>query len=140
MKRSRYLFFLVFLSMSIFVASEKPLLAEPAPLPAGTLSGNAVIQLFSDRTVESVLVRKGRVSLTYYNPDGSLEQLQGGKKRLGSWRVNKNARICLQFDGSREKCRIIVKEGKIFKKYIVKKNGQHQYIVKYRNFLPGNQL
>ncbi|MEA3363749.1 MAG: hypothetical protein U9Q61_10845, partial [Thermodesulfobacteriota bacterium] len=100
----------------------------------------AVTRLFSDKTVQSVTVRKGRVSLTYYDPNGTLEQLRDGTKRYGSWRVTKNGRICLAFEGSREKCRIIVKEGKLFKKYIVKKNGQHQYVVRYRQFLPGKQL
>ena len=36
-----------------------------------------------------------------------------------------------------EKCRIIVKEDGEFKKYIVKKNGQHQHSVSYRKFTPG---
>jgi hypothetical protein len=39
-----------------------------------------------------------------------------------------------------EKCRIIVKEGDEYKKYIVKKNGHHQHSVSYRNFAPGKQF
>ncbi len=136
---TRYLVLIV-TTMFLFAFSEKPLLAESFSLPMGTLNEQAVTELFSNKTVQSVSVHKGRVSLTYYDPDGSLEQLQNGIKRHGIWRVTKNGRICLAFAGSREKCRIIVKEGKIYKKYIVKKNGQHQHSVNYRKFLPGKQL
>jgi len=126
--------------MVLFAFSEKPLLAESFSLPTGTLNEKAVTELFSNKTVQSVTVRKGRVSLTYYDPNGTLEQLRDGAKRHGIWRVTKNGRICLAFAGSKEKCRIVVKEGKIFKKYIVKKNGQHQLSVSYRQFLLGKQL
>jgi hypothetical protein len=106
-------------------------------LPEGTLKKKQVRELFSGQTVESVTARKNRVSQTYYSPDGRLEQLRNGVKRYGQWRVNKNSRMCLQMDGLEEKCRIIVKEDGHVKKYIVKKNGQHQHSVSYRNFTPG---
>lgn len=109
-------------------------------LPLGTLDRKQLKKLFSDRTVESVTATKGRVSRTYYAPDGSVEQLQSGKRRYGKWRVSKNARICLQMDERQEKCRIIVQEDGEFKKYIVKKNGRHQHSISYRKFTPGNRL
>ena len=140
MKCSTRWLVLIFTAMVLFAFSEKPLLAESFSLPTGTLNEKAVTELFSNKTVQSVTVRKGRVSLTYYDPNGTLEQLRDGAKRHGIWRVTKNGRICLAFAGSKEKCRIVVKEGKIFKKYIVKKNGQHQLSVSYRQFLLGKQL
>ncbi len=112
-------------------------LSKDPLLPAGTLTREEVIKLFSGQTVESVTASKGRVSHTYYNPDGTLEQVRNGTKRTGKWRVSKNARICLEMEGFEEKCRIIVKEKGKVKKYIVKKNGQHQHSVSYRNFTPG---
>ncbi len=106
-------------------------------LPRGTLKRKKVIKLFSGQTVESVTASKGRVSVSYYNPDGTLEQLRDGVKRHGKWQVDKSSRICLQMEGLEKKCRIIVKEGDEYKKYIVKKNGHHQHSVSYRNFTPG---
>ncbi len=140
MKRSIRCLLVMFMSVFLLTVSEGPLMAESVSLPTGTLSKKAVTKLFSDKTVQSVSVRKGRVSLTYYNPNGSIEQLRNGMKRYGIWRVTKNGRICLAFAGSKEKCRIVVREGKTYKKYIVKKSGQHQYTVSYRKFLPGKQL
>lgn len=112
-------------------------LSKEPILPLGTLNRKEVIELFSGQTVESVTASKGRVSHTYYNPDGTLEQVRNGTMRTGKWRVNNNARICLEMEGFEEKCRIIVKEDGKVKKYIVKKNGQHQHSVSYRSFTPG---
>lgn len=114
---------------------------SPAPLlPFGTLKKKEVIELFSGRTVESVTASQSRVSHTYYAPDGAVEQVRNGNKRYGKWRVTSDARICLQMEDRREKCRIMVKEGDEYKKYIVKKNGHHQHSVSYRKFAPGKQL
>ncbi len=109
-------------------------------LPKGTLKSKEIVKLFSGQTVESVTARKGRVSLSYYSPNGALEQLREGMKRSGKWRVKKNGRICLQFENLKEKCRIIVRQKGKIKKYIVRKNGRHQHSVSYRNFIPGRQL
>lgn len=114
---------------------------SPEPLlPIGTLNKKEIITLFSGQTVESVTNSKSRVSHTYYAPDGSVEQIRNGKMRYGKWRVKSDARICLQMEDRREKCRIIVKEGDEYKKYIVKKNGRHQHSVSYRNFVKGKQF
>ncbi|MCF6237736.1 MAG: hypothetical protein L3J79_02810 [Candidatus Marinimicrobia bacterium] len=109
-------------------------------LPEGTLKHEEIVELFSGQTVESVTVNKGRVSQTYYASDGSLVQFRNGGQRYGKWRVNKNDRICLQIDGLKEKCRIIVKEAGEVKKYIVKNNGQHQHSVSYRKFSSGKSF
>jgi len=114
---------------------------SPQPLlPLGTLNEKEVIKLFSGQTVESVTASKSRLSHTYYASDGSVEQIRNGTKRYGKWRVRSDARICLQMEDLSEKCRIIVKEGDEYKKYIVKKNGHHQHSVSYRNFSKGKQF
>jgi len=115
-------------------------LSQGPLLPAGTLNRKQIVELFSGKTVESVTAAKGRVSQSHYSPDGALEQYRTGVKRHGQWRVNKNARMCLQLDNLEEKCRIIVKEDGAIKKYIVKKNGRHQHSVSYRNFTPGKNF
>lgn len=109
-------------------------------LPSGTLTRKEVITLFSGNTVESITVRKKRVSLSFYAPDGTIEQVRNGKKRYGKWRVKKNGRMCLKMENLREKCRIIVHEKGKYNKYIVKKNGRHQHSVTYRQFVPGKQF
>lgn len=111
------------------------------PLPPGTLTAGEVTALFSGRTVESVLDSSSkRVSLTYYNPNGQARQLQNGQKRGGAWRVNNDGRMCLKFGEERERCRIIVKEGETYGKYVVKKSGQHQRVLTYTSFLQGNRV
>lgn len=107
-------------------------------LPAGTLDAASVKALFSGYTVESKLDSSGRVSQTYYNPDGRLRQLQDGAKRDGAWKVRDDGRICLQFGNEREKCRIIVKEGETYVKYLVKKNNMHERVLSYTAFRKGN--
>ncbi len=115
-------------------------LSKAPLLPEGTLKRKEIVDLFSGQTVESVTAVKGRVSQSYYSPDGSLEQLRDGVMRHGQWRVNKDSRMCLQMDNLKEKCRIIVKTDGMIKKYIVKKNGLHQHSVSYRKFTPGKNF
>lgn len=109
-------------------------------LPIGTLTKKEVVELFSGQTVESVTVKKSRVSLTYYDPSGAVEQLRKGVTRTGTWRVKRNGRICLTMEGFGEKCRIIVKDKNGYAKYIVKKNGHHKKSVTYREFVSGRHL
>ena len=111
---------------------------KTVPLPPGTLKAAEVISLFSGKTVTSVLNENARISQTYYSPDGQLRQLRKGLKRNGIWEVKKNGRICLQFEGRKKKCRIIVKEGPNYNKYIVKRDGNHQWILSYISFRNGN--
>ncbi len=108
------------------------------PLPPGTLGAAEVTALFSGKTVSSVLDKSGRVSLTYYNPNGALRQLQKGGNREGAWRVRKDGRICLQFAGKGKSCRIIVQDGNVYQKYIVKRDGNHQRIITYTSFRNGD--
>ncbi len=109
-------------------------------LPDGMLNRQELRELFSGKTVESVTAKKGRTSLTYYDPSGTVEQWRNGITRRGKWRISKGARICLQMENLKEKCRIIVQEEGRYKKYIVRKNGHHQHSVTYRTFADGNQL
>jgi len=115
-------------------------IAKTPSAPLEKLWKNEIVKLFSDKTVESETVRKGRVSLTYYNPDGTLVLFRNGKKHSGTWRVTDKDRMCLKIENSKEKCRIIVRQGTAFSKYIVKKNGQHQRSINYRRFMPGKHF
>lgn len=115
-------------------------LSKEPLLPEGTLGKDQVLKLFSGNTVESVTASQGRVSQTYYAPDGKIEQLRDGVMRFGTWQVSNSGRMCLQMEGTEEKCRIIVKEGDQIKKYIVKTSGQHQHSVSYRKFTQGKSF
>ncbi len=111
---------------------------EPVVLPAGTLNQAEVRELFTDRTFESMTVESGRVSTSYYDPNGEIRQRRSGQRRTGYWRVNDSGRICLQMEAGEEKCRIIVKENDTYKKYVVKRNGQHRHVVDYPRIFDGN--
>lgn len=113
---------------------------QSVQLPPGTLDAAAVTALFSGKTVESVLDKTGRVSLTYYSPTGELRQLQNGEIRSGRWEVREDGRICLDFPGDGRQCRIIVKEGESYRKYVVKKDGRHEPVVTYKSFRNGNLI
>lgn len=107
-------------------------------LPPGTLNAADVTALFSGKTVESRLDENNRISQTYYNPDGEMRQMRKGQLRTGTWRVIKNGRICLQFEGNSERCRIIIKEGPVYRKYILKQDGNHKPIITYTSFRNGD--
>jgi len=115
-----------------------PSIKKSIPLPAGTLNAVEIEALFSGKSVESVIDKSGRVSLTYYNPNGELRQLQKGKIRSGTWEVRRDGRICLQIEDKSRQCRIVIKEGAAYRKYIVKKNGNHKQVLTYRLFQDGN--
>lgn len=109
-------------------------------LPANTLNSEQLYSLFVGNTVESVSLSKGRKSLTYYDPDGQVRQQRGNQTRLGQWRITKRGRICLQMENKKKKCRIILRENGTYKKYIVKKSGDHKLVVSFTRFMPGNPL
>lgn len=138
---------LVSLGAILVIFCATPILAAPTgektekvSLPAGTLTSPQIKKLFTDKTVSSITVAKKRESLSYYAPDGTVHQLIGDDRRLGKWRVTDNGRICLQMENLPEKCRVIVKDRGVYKKYIVKKNGRHEHTITYKEFKKGNQL
>lgn len=110
-------------------------------LPPGTLSAEEIHELFIGKTVKSITVAKGRVSESYYDPNGEIRQLRNGERRSGHWRITDDARICLKMGYfGKEGCRIIVKEQGGYKKYIVKLDGNHVPAVSYQSFQTGNPL
>lgn len=111
----------------------------PSP-PLEILNKEEITDLFAGKTVESETVRKSRVSLTYYHSDGTLELTRNGKVYSGLWRVTESDRMCLSLESSKEKCRIIVRQGQTYSKYIVKISGNHQQSIRYRRFTPGKQF
>ena len=109
-------------------------------LPPGTLNSAELFNLFRHKTVFAVTAVQKRESVSYYSPGGVVHQLRNGIKHTGRWRVTATGRICLQMENRPEKCRIVVKENGLYKKYIVRKNGKHQHSVSYPEFRDGNPL
>ena len=137
------LFLIVWLVPLLFVSAVQDVLAADKNtatiiLPEGTLNVDQLADLLIGNTVESVTAVNGRKSFSYYAADGSLRQSRNGQTRYGKWHIRNDGRICLQMEQLPEKCRIIVKDDGIYKKYIVKKNGKHQHSVSYPNFWSGN--
>jgi hypothetical protein len=120
-------------------ATGEPVAEAEIALPPGTLSAKELRRLFRDRTVLSRTVVQERESFSYYHPDGEVRQLRDGQKRYGRWRVLKNGRICLQMEQLPEKCRIVaLQPDGSYRKFVVKRNGDHQPSVDYVRFWPGN--
>lgn len=110
------------------------------PLPVGTLNSTQLHDLFSNRTVDSVTIARGRSTVSFYKPNGELRQRRNGKLRIGQWRITKRGRICLQIEGKKEKCRAVAKQNGRYLKFVIKKDGQHKPVVRYLAFRDGNLL
>jgi len=120
--------------------AEEAEIKSKVTMPPGTLDSDEISVLFNNKTVYSITAVRGRESVSYYDSNGEVRQMRNGVKRTGHWRVTEKGRICLQMEDLPEKCRIIVKEKGIYKKYIVRKNGEHQHSVTYQAFRNGNPL
>jgi len=131
--------FLLFPGRAIAKTESSPPVAGEA-LPSGTLTSSEIFDRVNNKTVFSVTAVQLRESVSYYAPNGEVHQLRKSITRRGHWRVTDFGRICLQMENLPEKCRIIVKEDGIYKKYIVRKSGPHQHSVSYPEFRNGNPL
>ena len=124
--------------MAVLFVGCASLTPTPVQLPAGTLDAAAVKSLFVDKTVEAVDDKTHIVSLTYYYPNSLIRQSVKGKTYNGTWKIRKDGRLCEQVKCNDRKCRIIVKEGDVYKKYIVKSDNNHLPIMTYKSFKKGN--
>lgn len=113
----------------------RPFSSEPV-----FLTQDEVQALFIGQTVESHNLNTKITSFTYYRPNGKALQERLWEKRTGNWRTLDDGKICLQFSGKKERCRIIGKKGDRYRKYRPDKSGQLVPIVKYRRFINGNTL
>ena len=104
------------------------------------LGADEVRRLFVGNTVESYNLNTSFTSFTYYHANGQAVQERLWARRLGSWSVQDDGKICLAFGKRKPKCRHIVsRDGKYFKTRPDERGGQ-QEIVRYRYFSEGNAL
>ena len=98
---------------------------------APTLTGDEVMAMFSDKTVWGEHAFKDRKSIAYFAADGSWTN---SKKSTGKWSVDKKGRLCLERGGD-NKCRKVVNDGGVIRKYNKKK-----HVYTYTKFEDGNKL
>lgn len=125
----------------------------PCPLLAfGKLSAEEVHALFSGQTVEGEFREGNRKHIDpigvntfydpffmYFSPDGTVRGVRGGVKKNGKWRVDENGNHCVQWEGKKEGCASITKEGRVYKKYMIKSGGSRiKWIKTFTTFRPGN--
>ena len=104
------------------------------------LEADQVRRLFVGNTVESYNLNTSFTSFTYYHPNGQAVQERLWARRLGSWSIQDDGKICLAFGKRKTKCRHIVsRDGKYFK-IRPDEQGEQQEIVRYRYFSKGNAL
>jgi hypothetical protein len=112
-----------------------PLLSSPE-----TLEASEVRRLFVGNTVESYNLNTGFNSFTYYHPNGQAIQERLWARRMGSWSIKEDGKICLAFGKAKPRCRHIVREGDRHYKVLVSDSGEQDRIVRYRYFARGNAL
>ena len=107
-------------------------------LPAAEkiLTGGEVKALFSGKTVDYTIIRKGYAVSVYYAEDGSMRGMRGENKFGGSWHVSDKGELCIDY-GKGERCRHIVEEDGVYKKY-KEKDGKKIHVVTYSTFTDGN--
>jgi len=137
---------LVTLFSSLLTVFAGPLLAF------GSLSAEEVRSLFSGQTAAGEFREGSRKHIdpsgvsTFYEPfvmyfsaDGTVRSIRGEKKKAGKWRVDEKGNHCVQWTGKKEGCAPIVKEGRVYKKYMMRKGGGREKWVKtFTRFSPGN--
>lgn len=107
-------------------------------LKSGPLSGQDILTLFSNNTVDGHHVRKNFTFTRYFAADGRLLEKNTKKgARAGRWRV-KGKTLCERFENQRESCREIVKEDNTIKKYTTTGKGERVVAIVYKRFRYGN--
>jgi len=104
------------------------------------LTVDEVRRLFVGNTVESHNLNTSFTSFTYYHPNGQAIQERLWVRRLGTWSIQDDGKICLAFGKRKAKCRhLVIDSGKYFK-ILPDDKGKITKIVRYRYFAEGNAL
>lgn len=118
----------VLAAMNILVSS---------PAFTADLNPEAITQIFSGKTVEGYHHKRDFSFKRHFSSDGKIIGVSEKKgKRTGMWGARKNE-LCLQWDGGKNKCRMIKKDGDVVRQFNKKGN---KNTVTYLNFTDGNDL
>ena len=104
------------------------------------LSVDEVRRLFVGNTVESYNLTTSFTSFTYYHPNGQAIQERLWVRRIGTWSIQDDGKICLAFGKREAKCRHLVIDGDRYFKILPDKKEGVKKIVRYRYFVEGNAL
>lgn len=104
------------------------------------LTGDEVRRLFVGNTVESYNLNTKFTSFTYYHPNGQAIQERLWVRRIGTWSIRDDGKICLAFGERKAKCRHLVIDGGRYFKILPDEKGETTKIVRYRYFAEGNAL
>lgn len=124
-------FFLIFIASTLFVSCKT--------VPTGNeLTPMEIRQLFVGKTVNEEVVTRGEKASTYYSPTGTLHCIvDGASEFYGSWEVNDSGELCVEFGGSK-RCRIVVDDNGVYKKYKIKSDGTRKHVVTFKKFSDGD--
>jgi len=104
------------------------------------LTVDEVRRLFVGNTVESYNLNTSFTSFTYYHPNGQAIQERLWVRRIGTWSIRDDGKICLSFGKRKAKCRhLVIEDGRYFK-ILPDEKEKTTRIVRYRYFAKGNAL
>ncbi len=112
----------------------------PCPAAGADLSGDEVSELVSGNTVEAIHPAKGISIITFFATDGTFRQLMDNQPERGNWSVDANGQLCTYREGWGGECRLIAREGEVWKAYKIPRNlmKQRNHKRTFNRILPGN--
>jgi len=103
------------------------------------LAPSEIRHLVVGKTVDEDVVSRGERSSTYYSPSGNLHCIVNGASEFyGSWDIKDNGELCVEFGGSR-RCRVVVEEDGVYKKYKIRSDGSRKHVVTFEKFNDGDK-
>ena len=123
-----------------------------SPLSAfGNLTAEEVRSLFSGQTVDGERREGSKIHsdpdgvstfyepfIMYFSEDGTVRSIRGEIKKTGKWRVDQKGNHCVQWKGKKEGCAPIIKEGRVYKKYMKRGGSRTKWVKTFTKFSPGN--
>ena len=124
------------------------LLATIPSYAFGNLSADEVRSLFSGNTVEGDYLEGQKQSvqnfylepfISYFADNGKVYSIRVREKtkEIGDWRINKKGYLCLNWEGTKEKCAPIYKDGDRYKQDMKNKVGKIKWTNIYATFTAG---
>jgi hypothetical protein len=101
------------------------------------LSAEEVTQLFSNKTYQ-VEIPSRKITMTVYaDPNGTTRGMQADHKFTSHWEVNDKGEMCISYK-DKLKCRQVMLQEGIYKKFKVNDKGEKIVLVIYHSFVDGN--
>lgn len=122
--------FLIMALVMVFFFISKPVLSAD-------LSVGEITAIYSEKTVNGYHHKRDFSFTRYFASDGTIIGVSDKKgKRKGKWKAQTN-KLCLQWNGGKDRCRKIEKDGDVMRQFDKKGN---KNTVTYKTFVDGNKL